>query len=199
MATPCRPTPRRALFIIVNRGRRHRGRERDHRASRRAADAAHHEGADRRLPRDGEQHPLHVGMLDDRARALGGGGRAALAAVAGVGYARDRRQGRAAAATEGASAIIEHPDVQRMLLTMCRPTPRRALFIIVNMQASPRLASPTSQPVAPSYTRLHVHDDEQRPPRRRPAGRGHRRARLPAGPVLRPVAPSYTMVQVGEP
>ena len=33
-------------------------------------------------------------------------------------YARDRRQGRAAAATEGASAIIEHPDVQRMLLTM---------------------------------------------------------------------------------
>ena len=33
-------------------------------------------------------------------------------------YARDRRQGRAAAATEGASAIIDHPDVQRMLLTM---------------------------------------------------------------------------------
>ncbi|SEO40588.1 Acyl-CoA dehydrogenase [Methylobacterium sp. ap11] len=33
-------------------------------------------------------------------------------------YARDRRQGRAASATEGASAIIEHPDVQRMLLTM---------------------------------------------------------------------------------
>ncbi|KTS52269.1 acyl-CoA dehydrogenase [Methylobacterium indicum] len=33
-------------------------------------------------------------------------------------YARDRRQGRAASATEGASAIIDHPDVQRMLLTM---------------------------------------------------------------------------------
>ncbi|MGE7416853.1 acyl-CoA dehydrogenase [Methylobacterium tarhaniae] len=33
-------------------------------------------------------------------------------------YARDRRQGRASAATDGASAIIEHPDVQRMLLTM---------------------------------------------------------------------------------
>ncbi|MGX7706970.1 acyl-CoA dehydrogenase [Methylobacterium sp. Gmos1] len=33
-------------------------------------------------------------------------------------YARDRRQGRASAAGEGASAIIEHPDVQRMLLTM---------------------------------------------------------------------------------
>ncbi|MFH6785973.1 acyl-CoA dehydrogenase [Methylobacterium sp. MA0201] len=33
-------------------------------------------------------------------------------------YARDRRQGRASAAVEGASAIIEHPDVQRMLLTM---------------------------------------------------------------------------------
>ncbi|WP_099901582.1 acyl-CoA dehydrogenase family protein, partial [Methylobacterium frigidaeris] len=34
-------------------------------------------------------------------------------------YARDRRQGRASAASEGgASPIIEHPDVQRMLLTM---------------------------------------------------------------------------------
>ncbi len=33
-------------------------------------------------------------------------------------YARDRRQGRASAATDGASAIIDHPDVQRMLLTM---------------------------------------------------------------------------------
>ncbi|GJD49202.1 3-methylmercaptopropionyl-CoA dehydrogenase [Methylobacterium crusticola] len=35
-------------------------------------------------------------------------------------YARDRRQGRAGAAAEGggASAIIAHPDVQRMLLTM---------------------------------------------------------------------------------
>src|SRR5207302_151785 len=33
-------------------------------------------------------------------------------------YARERRQGRAAGATSGASAIIEHPDVKRMLLTM---------------------------------------------------------------------------------
>ncbi len=33
-------------------------------------------------------------------------------------YARDRRQGRASAATDGASPIIDHPDVQRMLLTM---------------------------------------------------------------------------------
>ena len=36
---------------------------------------------------------------------------------AALGYARDRRQGRAVAASE-ASPIVEHPDVQRMLLTM---------------------------------------------------------------------------------
>ena len=34
--------------------------------------------------------------------------------------------------------------------------------------------------------RLHVHDDEQCPARRRPAGRRHRRARLPAGARLSP-------------
>ncbi|ACL57792.1 acyl-CoA dehydrogenase [Methylobacterium nodulans] len=33
-------------------------------------------------------------------------------------YARERRQGRAGAAASGMSPIIEHPDVQRMLLTM---------------------------------------------------------------------------------
>jgi alkylation response protein AidB-like acyl-CoA dehydrogenase len=33
-------------------------------------------------------------------------------------YARDRKQGRAQGATSGSSAIIEHPDVKRMLLTM---------------------------------------------------------------------------------
>ncbi|WP_298953622.1 acyl-CoA dehydrogenase [uncultured Methylobacterium sp.] len=33
-------------------------------------------------------------------------------------YARDRRQGRAAAGAEGMSPILAHPDVQRMLLTM---------------------------------------------------------------------------------
>jgi alkylation response protein AidB-like acyl-CoA dehydrogenase len=33
-------------------------------------------------------------------------------------YARERRQGRASAAANGSSAIVEHPDVQRMLLTM---------------------------------------------------------------------------------
>jgi alkylation response protein AidB-like acyl-CoA dehydrogenase len=33
-------------------------------------------------------------------------------------YARDRKQGRALGATGGSSAIIEHPDVKRMLLTM---------------------------------------------------------------------------------
>jgi hypothetical protein len=34
--------------------------------------------------------------------------------------------------------------------------------------------------------RLHVHDDEPRPPQRRPGGRRHLRARLPARPGLRP-------------
>ena len=33
-------------------------------------------------------------------------------------YARDRKQGRALARTSGSSAIIEHPDVKRMLMTM---------------------------------------------------------------------------------
>src|SRR5215207_6401204 len=33
-------------------------------------------------------------------------------------YARDRKQGRAIGATSGSSAIIEHPDVKRMLMTM---------------------------------------------------------------------------------
>src|SRR5437762_9578552 len=33
-------------------------------------------------------------------------------------YARERKHGRALGATSGSSAIIEHPDVKRMLLTM---------------------------------------------------------------------------------
>jgi acyl-CoA dehydrogenase len=33
-------------------------------------------------------------------------------------YARDRKQGRALGVTSGSSAIIEHPDVKRMLMTM---------------------------------------------------------------------------------
>ena len=33
-------------------------------------------------------------------------------------YARDRKQGRALGAASGSSAIIEHPDVKRMLMTM---------------------------------------------------------------------------------
>ena len=33
-------------------------------------------------------------------------------------YARDRKQGRALGATSGSSAIIEHPDLKRMLMTM---------------------------------------------------------------------------------
>ena len=43
-----------------------------------------------------------------------------------------------------------------------------------------------------SRPRLHVHDDEQRPPRGRPAGRGDRRARLSAGARLRQRAPAGT-------
>ena len=41
-------------------------------------------------------------------------------------YARDRKQGRALGATSGSSAIIEHPDVKRMLMTMRALTARRA-------------------------------------------------------------------------
>src|SRR6187397_3122579 len=33
-------------------------------------------------------------------------------------YARERKQGHAAGATSGSSAIVEHPDVKRMLMTM---------------------------------------------------------------------------------
>ena len=43
-----------------------------------------------------------------------------------------------------------------------------------------------------SRPRLHVHDDEQRPPRGRPAGRGDRRARLSAGARLCQRAPAGT-------
>jgi acyl-CoA dehydrogenase len=35
-----------------------------------------------------------------------------------LGFARERRQGRSAGGGEGMAAIIEHPDVQRMLMTM---------------------------------------------------------------------------------
>ena len=35
------------------------------------------------------------------------------------------------------------------IATPCNATDRRALFIIVNMQASPRFSSPSSQPRAP--------------------------------------------------
>jgi hypothetical protein len=40
------------------------------------------------------------------------------ATQAAMAYARERRQGRAGAAANGSSPIIEHPDVKRMLLTM---------------------------------------------------------------------------------
>ena len=39
-------------------------------------------------------------------------------------FARERRQGRSASGGDGMAPIIEHPDVQRMLMTMkasCRP------------------------------------------------------------------------------
>ena len=71
-----------------------------------------------------------VGMLDDRARRLGGRRRPALPALAA-----HRR------APAGSRA--------RRPPTPCRPTPRRALFIIVNMQARPLFSSPISQPMAP--------------------------------------------------
>ena len=47
-----------------------------------------------------------------------GVGVAERATQTAMAYARERKQGRAAGRTEGQSAIIEHPDVQRMLLDM---------------------------------------------------------------------------------
>ena len=49
---------------------------------------------------------------------LQGVGIADRATQQAMAYARDRKQGRAVGATSGSSAIIEHPDVKRMLLTM---------------------------------------------------------------------------------
>jgi acyl-CoA dehydrogenase len=50
--------------------------------------------------------------------ALQGVGIAERATQQALAYARERRQGRAAGVKEGASPIIMHPDVKRMLLTM---------------------------------------------------------------------------------
>lgn len=47
-----------------------------------------------------------------------GVGLAERATQMALGYARERKQGRAPGRTTGQSAIIEHPDVQRMLLAM---------------------------------------------------------------------------------
>ncbi len=49
---------------------------------------------------------------------LQGVGIAERATQQALAYARDRKQGRAPGASAGSSAIIEHPDVKRMLLTM---------------------------------------------------------------------------------
>jgi 3-(methylsulfanyl)propanoyl-CoA dehydrogenase len=49
---------------------------------------------------------------------LQGVGIAETATQAALAYARERKQGRAIGAKDGSSAIIAHPDVKRMLLTM---------------------------------------------------------------------------------
>jgi hypothetical protein len=49
---------------------------------------------------------------------LQGVGIAETATQAALGYARERKQGRAVGAREESSAIIAHPDVKRMLLSM---------------------------------------------------------------------------------
>jgi len=49
---------------------------------------------------------------------LQGVGIAETATQAALAYARERRQGRALGSKDGSSAIIAHPDVRRMLLTM---------------------------------------------------------------------------------
>jgi acyl-CoA dehydrogenase len=50
--------------------------------------------------------------------ALQGVGIAERATQQALQYARDRKQGRAPGAASGSSAIIEHPDIKRMLMTM---------------------------------------------------------------------------------
>ncbi len=50
--------------------------------------------------------------------ALQGVGIAERATQQALAYARERKQGRAAGDKDGASPIIAHPDVKRMLLTM---------------------------------------------------------------------------------
>ena len=58
---------------------------------------------------------------------LQGVGIAERATQQALAYARERKQGRAAgAAGTASSAIIEHPDVKRMLMTMRALTARRA-------------------------------------------------------------------------
>jgi alkylation response protein AidB-like acyl-CoA dehydrogenase len=69
---------------------------------------------------NGGMHAMFTMMNDARLHVgLEGLGVAERAYQHALAYARERRQGRAAGAAPGASSpIIEHPDVQRMLLTM---------------------------------------------------------------------------------
>ena len=78
----------------------------------------------------GQQHALHVGMRDDRAR---------------------RRRARRLRGPAGARAHRPAPAGWRARRSRrpAAPTASRAWFIIVNMQAMPRFSSPIRQPIAP--------------------------------------------------
>ena len=69
-----------------------------------------------------------------------------------------RRRPRPARGPAGARAHRRSPAAARArpTPTPCTPTTRRALFIIVNMQARPRFSSPTSQPTAPALAEAAV-------------------------------------------
>ena len=65
------------------------------------------------------------------------------------GSCRRRQRRRAALPALAARRRAPADRRARRSPTPCRPTARRALFIIVNMQARPRFSSPISQPIAP--------------------------------------------------
>jgi acyl-CoA dehydrogenase len=70
-------------------------------------------------------------------------------------YAKDRKQGRAAGRTSGQSAIIEHPDVQRMLLDMQSRTMAARMICMATaaaMDANETARAALLTPLAKSYS-----------------------------------------------
>ncbi len=79
-------------------------------------------------------------MMNNARLAVGlqGVGIAERAAQQALNFARERRQGRALGATDGASTIIAHPDVKRMLITMRALTNAARAICLKNADALDR-------------------------------------------------------------